>query len=90
MVREVSTWRIDSSHQYPAARSAVVRGSGRTLIQRSKKTVMVPGPNRSQISCKPSGSSQVAKPLDSSVNPIPARVACRLAHSWPLSQTLAG
>ena len=60
------------------------------LIQRSKNTLMVPGPSRSQIACKPAGSSQVANPLDSSVNPIPAWVAWRLAHSWPLSQTLTG
>jgi hypothetical protein len=28
MVRDTSTWRIDSSHQYPAARSAALNGSG--------------------------------------------------------------
>ncbi len=60
------------------------------LIQRSKNTLMMPGPSRSQIPCRPSGSSQVANPLDSAVNPMPAWVACRLAHSCPLSQTLTG
>jgi hypothetical protein len=67
-----------------------VSGTGNWLIQRSKKTSMVPGPSRSQIACKVSGSSQVANPLDSEVNPIPAAVACRLAHSCPLTQTLIG
>ena len=38
---------------------------------------MVPGPSRSQIACSAAGSSQAANPLDSAVNPIPARVACR-------------
>ncbi len=71
-VRETSTCRIDSSHQYPAARSWSVSGSGRILIQRSKNTPMVPGPSRSQIACNASGSAQMANPLDSSVNPIPA------------------
>ena len=33
---------------------------------------------------------QVAKPLDNAVHPIPVLVAWRLAHSWPLSQTLIG
>jgi len=51
---------------------------------------MVPGPSRSQIACKVSGSEQLANPLDSEVNLIPAAVACRLAHSWPLIQTLTG
>lgn len=51
---------------------------------------MVPGPSRSQIARNPAGSSQVANPLASGVNPIPAFVACRFAHSWPLSQTLIG
>ena len=34
---------------------------------------MVPGPSRSQMACSAAGSAQVANPLDSSVNPIPAR-----------------
>ena len=45
---------------------------------------------RSQISCSPAGSSQDANPLASSVKPIPALSACRLAHSCPLTQILAG
>ena len=89
-VREVSTCRIDSSHQYPAARSAGVNGNGKMLIQRSKNTSMVPGPSRSQIACNPPGSVQLANPLDSSVNPMPARRAWHLAHSCPLIQTLSG
>ncbi len=46
--------------------------------------------SRSQIACSATGSAQVANPLDSSLNPIPAWVAWRLAHSWPLSHTLIG
>ena len=42
------------------------------------------------MACSPAGSSVAANPLDSSVNPIPAWVAWRLAHSWPLIQILAG
>ena len=38
----------------------------------------------------PAGSSVAANPLDSAVNPIPACVACRLPHSCPLIQILAG
>lgn len=44
----------------------------------------------SQIACKPTGSVQVAKPLDNSVNAIPALAACRFAHSWPLTQIFIG
>lgn len=51
---------------------------------------MVPGPNRSQISCSAAGSAQVANPLDSSMKLMPAMVAWRLAHSCPLTQTLTG
>ena len=90
MVRETSTWRMEISHQYPAARSASVSGSGRMDSQRSTNTVIVPGPNRSQMTCNAAGSSVVAKPLDSSVNFSPCWVAWRLAHSWPLIQILAG
>ena len=32
----------------------------------------------------------MAKPLDSAVNPIPALVAWRLAHSCPLTQIFIG
>jgi hypothetical protein len=35
---------------------------------------MVPGPRVSQTRCSPAGSSLVANPLSSSVNPIPAAV----------------
>ena len=82
-VRETSTWRMDSSHQYPAARSSAVSGTGMRDIHRSKNAWMSPGPSRSQITCRPSGSSQEANPLDSSVKPIPALAAARLACSWP-------
>src|SRR6266702_1280256 len=54
---------------YPAARSSAVKGSGSRDIHRSKNAWMSPGPSRSQISCRPSGSSQQANPLDSSVKP---------------------
>lgn len=57
------------------------------LTHRSKNTLMVPGPSRSQIACRPSGSVPVANPLDSWVNSIPAWVACRF-HLCPLTQTL--
>jgi hypothetical protein len=40
--------------------------------------------------CNAVGSVQVAKPLDSAVNPTPALAACRLAYSWPLTHTLTG
>ena len=54
------------------------------------KTSMVPAWNRSQIACSPAGSSHEANPLASSVKPMPALIACCLAHSWPLTQILAG
>jgi hypothetical protein len=87
MVRDVSTCRIVSSHQNPPSRSALVSGSGSREVHRSKNTWIVPGPSRSQIACRAAGSWQEPNPLDSSVNPIPALVACRLAHSWPLTHT---
>jgi len=90
MVRETSTWRIDSSHQYPAAASCSVSGSGRIANQRWANSVICVGPSRSQISCSPAGSSVAANPLDSSVNPIWAWVAWRFAHSCPWIQILAG
>ena len=89
-MREVSICRIDSSHQYPASRSAPVSGSGIRAIHRSNHTCTVPGPNRSQMACNPAGSSQEANPLDSAVKPIPAAAACRLAHSCPLIHALTG
>ena len=55
-----------------------------------EERVEVAGPSRSQIACNRAGSSQEANPLDSSVNPIPACLACCLAHSCPLTQTLNG
>ena len=67
-----------------------VSGSGSRASQRWKNTLIVPGPSRSQIACNAAGSSVAANPLDSSVNPIPAWVAWRLAHSCPLTQTLIG
>jgi hypothetical protein len=51
---------------------------------------MVPDCSRLQIACNASGSAQAANPLDSSVNPRPAWVACRFTHSWPLTHTLIG
>ena len=51
--------------------------------QRSQNTRMVSGPRVSQIRCSPAGSSVAANPLSSSVNPIPAAVAARLAYSCP-------
>ena len=90
MVRETPACRIEHSCQYPASRSLLPNGIGIRCIHRWANTSMVPGWSRSQISCSAAGSSQDAKPLDSSVNPIPARSACRLAHSCPLTQILAG
>ena len=75
MVRETSTWRMEISHQYPAAASASVSGTGRTENQRSANSVICVGPSRSQMACSPAGSSVAANPLDSSVNPIPAWTA---------------
>lgn len=43
-----------------------------------------------QMVCNLMGSSVAANPLDRSVNPIPAWVAWRLAHSCPLIQMVAG
>jgi hypothetical protein len=74
----------------PAVTSAAQSGSGSREVHRLKNTRIVPGPSRSQIACRAAGSSAVANPLDSSVKPIPALVACRLAHSWPLTPTLIG
>ena len=72
MVRETSTWRIDSSHQYPAS---LVGGGERQRepapATAAKNTSIVPGCSRSQIACSPAGSSQEANPLDSSVKPMP-------------------
>jgi hypothetical protein len=48
MVREISTWRIEMSHQYPAARSASVSGSGNRAHQRSQNTRMAPAPGVSR------------------------------------------
>ena len=42
------------------------------------------------MACSAAGCWQAANPLDSAVNPIPARSACRLTHSCPLTQILAG
>ena len=90
MVLETSTCRIEHSHQYPASRSLLPKGIGSRCSNRWAKTSMVPGCSRSQIPCSPAGSSQDAKPLDRAVNPMPALSACRLAHSCPLTQILAG
>jgi hypothetical protein len=90
MVRETSTWRMAMSHQKPAARSASVNGSGSRAHQRWQNTAIVPGPRVSQTRCSLTGSSVVANPLSSSVNPIPTATAARLAYSWPLSQILTG
>jgi hypothetical protein len=90
MVREVSTCRIEVSHQYPPSRSAWSKGSGSRAHQRSRNTLIVPGPSRSQMTCNPAASVQEANPLDSSVKPIPALAAWRLAHSCPLTQILPG
>ena len=68
----------------------VVNGSGSRCSHRCANTLIVPGPSRSQIACSAGGSSQAANPLDSAVNPSPAFAACRLTHSCPLSQILAG
>src|SRR6185437_7240285 len=46
---------MDSSHQYPAARSAAVSGVGITAIQRSKKASTSAGQKRSQIACSRAG-----------------------------------
>ena len=89
-VLETSTCRIEHSHQYPASRSWLPKGMGMRCSHRWANTSMVPGCSRSQIACSPAGSSQDANPFDSSVKAMPALTACRLAHSCPLTQILAG
>jgi hypothetical protein len=89
-VRLTSIWRIDSSHQDPAAWSARPSGVGMRASQRSKKRWLSASPSRSQIACKAAGSSQLANPLASSVKASPWAAAWRLAHWWPLTHTLAG
>ena len=81
MVRETSTWRMEMSHQYPAARSASVSGNGKTAHQRSQNSRITPEVRPSQIRCNPAGSSVVANPLSNSVKPIPAALAWHLAYS---------
>ena len=78
------------SHQYPPARSASVNGSGNRAHQRSQNPRITCGLSPSHSRCSPAGSSQEANPLASSANPMPARAACRLAHSCPLTHTFAG
>jgi len=90
MVRDISTWAMDSSHQYPARWSAAPSGSGRRDSQRWKNTLMVPGCSVSQIRCSTAASSAQANPLDSSVKANPILRACRLAHSCPFTHTLTG
>jgi hypothetical protein len=90
MVRDTSTWAMDSSHQYPACWSAAPSGSGRWDSQRWKNTLMVPGCSASQIRCRTAASSAQANPLDSSVKANPILRACCLAHSWPLTQIFIG
>jgi hypothetical protein len=67
-----------------------VSGTGSRAIHRAKNTWIVPGCSRSQVACKAAGSWHEANPLDNSVQAIPSLTAWRLAHSWPLTQTLTG
>jgi hypothetical protein len=53
----------------------VVSETGCRAIHRAKKHRIVPGCSRSQMACRPSGSLAAAKPLDSSVNEMPALTA---------------
>jgi hypothetical protein len=62
MVREISTCRIEVSHQYPASWSSGPNGKGSRCSHRWVNTLMVPGPGRSQIACSAAGSSQAANP----------------------------
>ena len=86
MVREISIWRMARSHQKPAAWSAAVSGTGSRAIHRAKNTRIVPACSRLQIACRRAGSLAEANPLDTSVKAMPALIAWRLAHSWPLTQ----
>ena len=54
------------------ARSAAVKRQWQHAHPAVEEHWISPGPSRSQIACKPAGSSQEANPLDSSVNPTPA------------------
>ena len=67
-----------------------MRGAGSRASQRSKNAWICVGPNRSQMTCNPAGSSVAANPFAKGVQPILAMVACRFAHSWPFNQTLIG
>jgi hypothetical protein len=67
-----------------------VSGSGRIDHQRSANTWIAPGPSRSQIACSAAGSVAEANLLESSVKAMSALAACRLAHSWPLTQIFIG
>ena len=60
-----------------SSRSASVNGLGNNANHLSSKPWIAAGPNRSQISCNPAGSSTAAKALSIAVNLIPAFAACR-------------
>jgi len=77
----IRTFQPHEGRKLFAGRLAGVNGAGITAVHRSKNAWMSPGPSRSQISCRRSGSSQAANPLDNSVKPIPARVAACLECS---------
>ena len=81
---------MDSCHQQPCSRSAVVSGSGIRLIQVSKNTRTVPACTRSHSSCNRAGSEVAANPLASGVTAMPSASAARRAISWPLHHALTG
>jgi hypothetical protein len=64
------------SQRHGRCRSA----AGSRASQRSTKTLMAPGPSRSQRPCRACGRSQAANPLESSVTPMPAW----WRDGWPL------
>ena len=81
---------MDSSHQYPAARSASVSGSGNTLIQRSKNTLIGPRPEPVAERLQRGTVITTGEPVGQGGESIPALTHWRLAHSWPLTHTLTG
>ena len=82
-VREASTWRMDSSHQYPASRSASVSGSGMRDIHRSKNAWTVP--RAEPVADLLPGIRVLAggEPVRQRGEADPGGFACRLAHSCP-------
>ena len=86
---------LDLAHrQFPPVAGGAgrrpVSGTGSRDIHRSKNDLDVAGAEPVTDVLQPARVVGAAKPLDSSVKPSPAVVACRFAHSCPLTHTLIG